>query len=99
VFFTDAFDLDKPYDNTRNSAKKIIKIAQGNPQYDTQEMSDCVCTDWRQRKDKILDILDAFNNDDVLKSIGPEEYQYFKEKSNAVIDPLLSDSTAISLSK
>ena len=62
-------------------------------------MSDCVCTDWRQRKDKILDMLDVFTNDEVLKSIGPEEIQYFKEKSNAVIDPLLSDSKAITLSK
>jgi hypothetical protein len=54
IFFVEAFDLGKAYDETRDTARQIVKKAQNMPHYDTRFMRKCLDVDWRYLKDRII---------------------------------------------
>ena len=77
VYFTDAFDLGKAWDETRKTAAEIVRKAQENPQYDTQLMRRCTCLNWREQRERILQLHGEMQTDEVISSLGEEEKATF----------------------
>ena len=53
---------------------------------------------WRDRKDRLDTLHLHLLNDEVMKSLGKSEFDYFNEKSNAIMRALNSDEQAMELS-
>jgi len=47
MFFIDCFDINMPYDTTRNEVIRLVKMAQDSAYYyDTKLMRRCACLNW-----------------------------------------------------
>ena len=85
IFFVDPFDLGKSYDDTREEARRIVKLAQKNDHYDTRHMRKCLDTNWRERKDRIMTMHLKMLSDDLYNSLGNHERRYFISKANKIV--------------
>jgi hypothetical protein len=57
-----------------------------------------VCTDWREQKNKIFMLLQDMDHDEVILGLGPEEANFFKEKTDKYTEDMRNDAVAITLS-
>lgn len=70
VFFTDCFDLGKPYDSTREELTKLSELAHKNEAYDVERMRKCLCLQWREEKERILKVYEEMKSDEVIEVLG-----------------------------
>ena len=99
MFFVDAFDLGKSYDQTREEARRIVKLAQANSHYDTKFMRKCLNNKWRDRKDRLITMHLRMLQDEIFISLGDAEKQYFQDKSNSILAQLKNDEDAMEMSQ
>ena len=99
MFFVDAFDLSKSYDQTREEARRIVKLAQNNSHYDTKYMRKCLNNKWRDRKDRLITMQLRMLSDEIFTSLGDAEKSYFTEKSNSILSQLKNDEDAMEMSQ
>jgi hypothetical protein len=70
IFFVDNFDLGKAHDETRDEARRIVKLCQQNSHYDTRMLRKCMDTKWRDRKDRLDTLHLKMLDDEVMQSLG-----------------------------
>ena len=58
VFFTDCYDLGKIYDNTREEARKIVKLTEEEKEiYEPRRrIKTCFTCSWRDQKDSMFSV-------------------------------------------
>jgi hypothetical protein len=73
MFFVDAFDLGKPYDETRAEAAEIVKLAQSKKHFETTQMNRCAQLNWRDLKDVVMNSQLKMLTSKIISGFGLKE--------------------------
>jgi hypothetical protein len=59
----------------------------------------CLCLNWKEEKDRILEIYETMIIDEVIRSLGVDEKKSFDRESARVIEAIRDELKAIELTK